>query len=83
MLNSSYSDFENLLWINWLDPLRQVNQNFDQKIFKKIEFEKINLDLSRSKIIKILSNQLFTKREFLKEIFEKDLKVKKPWVFND
>ena len=37
MLNLSYSDLKNLPWVNWLDPLRQVNQNFDQKIFKEIE----------------------------------------------
>ena len=41
MLNSTYSDFKNLSWVNWLDPLRHVNQNFDKKIFKEIEFEKI------------------------------------------
>ena len=72
MLNLSYSDFKNLSWVNWLDPLSQVNQNFNKKIFKEIEFEKIKLNLNRSKIIKNLSCQLFSKREFLKEIFEKD-----------
>ena len=30
MLNLSYSDFKNLSWVNWLDPLRQVNHNFNQ-----------------------------------------------------
>ena len=72
MLNLSDSNLKNLLWVNWLDPLRQVNQNFDQKIFKEIEFDKIQLDLARSRIIKNLSCQLSSKREFLKQIFEKD-----------
>ena len=72
MLNLSYSDFKNSSWVNWLDPVSQVNQNFDKKIFKEIDFEKIQLNLNRSKIIKNLSNQLFSKRKFLKKIFEKD-----------
>ena len=72
MLNLSYSDFKSSSWVNWLDPLRQVNQNFDKKIFKEIEFEKIQSNLSRVKIIKNLSYQLFNKKEFLKKIFEKD-----------
>ena len=72
MLNLNNSDFKNLLWVNWLDPVSQVNQNFDKKILKKIEFDKIQLNLSRSKIIKNLSSQLFGKRDFLKGIFEKD-----------
>ena len=72
MLNLSYSDFKNSSWVNWLDPLRQVNQNFDKKIFKELEFEKIQLNLNRSEIIKNLSYQLSRKREFLKNIFEKD-----------
>ncbi len=72
MLNLSYSDFKNFSWVNWLDPLRQVNQNFDHKIFKEIEFDKIQSNLARSRIIKNLSCQLFSKREFLKQIFEKD-----------
>ena len=45
MLNLSYSDFKDLSWINWLDPLRQVNQNFEQKIFEEIKFDKIQLNL--------------------------------------
>ncbi len=72
MLNLSDSDFKNLLWVNWLDPVRQVNQNFDKKIFKEIEFDKIQLNLSRPKIIKNLSCELLSKRDFLKGIFEKD-----------
>ncbi len=72
MLNLSYSNFKNLSWVNWLDPLRQVNQNFDQKIFKTFEFDKIQLNLTRPKIIKNLSCQLSNKRDLLKEIFEKD-----------
>ena len=72
MLNISYSDLKNLSWVNWLDPLRQVNQNFDQKVFEEIGFEKIKLNITRDKIIKNLSSQLFSKREFLKKIFEKD-----------
>ncbi len=72
MLNLSYSDFKNSSWVNWLDPLRQVNLNFDKKIFKELEFEKIQLNLNRSEIIKNLSYQLSRKREFLKNIFEKD-----------
>ncbi len=72
MLNLSYSDFKNFSWVNWLDPLRQVNQNFDQKVFEEIGFDKIKLNITRDKIIKNLSSQLFSKREFLKEIFEKD-----------
>ena len=72
MLNLSYSDLKNLSWVNWLDPLRQVNQNFDQKVFEEIGFDKIKLNITRDKIIKNLSSQLFSKREFLKEIFEKD-----------
>ena len=72
MLNVSYSDFKNLPWVNWLDPLKQVSQNFEQKIFKELEFDKIQLNLTRSKIIKNLSRQLFSKRKLLKEIFEKD-----------
>ena len=70
MLNVSYSDFKNLSWVNWLDPLKQVSQNFEQKIFKELEFDKIQLNLTRSKIIKNLSRQLFSKRKLLKEIFE-------------
>ena len=72
MLNLSYSNLKNLSWVNWLDPLRQVNQNFDRKVFEEIEFDKIKLNITRDKIIKNLSSQLFSKREFLKEIFEKD-----------
>ena len=72
MLNLSYSDFKNSSWVNWLDPVSQVNQNFDKKIFKEIEFEKIQLNLTRSKILKNLSYQLSSKKEFLKKIFEKD-----------
>ena len=72
MLNLSYSDFKNLSWVNWLDPLRQINQNFDKKVFNEIEFDKIQLNLTRSKIIKNLSFQLLSKRKVLKEIFEKD-----------
>ena len=66
MLNLSYSDFKNSSWVNWLDPLRQVNQNFDQKVFEEIGFDKIKLNITRDKIIKNLSSQLFSKREFLK-----------------
>ena len=54
MLSLNYSDFKNISWVNWLDPLREVNQNFDQKIFKEIEFKKINLNFTRTKIIKNL-----------------------------
>ncbi len=72
MLNLSHSDLKNLSWVNWLDPLRQVNQNFDKKVFEKIGFDKIKLNITRDKIIKNLSSQLFSKRAFLKEIFEKD-----------
>ena len=72
MLKSSYSNLKNLSWVNWLDPLKQVNQNFEQKIFKQLEFDKIQLNLTRTKIIKNLSSQLFSKKKFLKEIFEKD-----------
>lgn len=72
MLNVIYSDLKNLPWVNWLDPLRQVNQNFDQKVFEEIEFNKIKLNITRDKVIKNLSSQLFSKRELLKEIFEKD-----------
>ena len=72
MLNLSYSDLKNLSWVNWLDPLRQVNQNFDQRVFEEIRFNKIKLNITRDKIIKNLSSQLLSKREFLKEIFEKD-----------
>ena len=72
MLNLSHTDLKNLSWVNWLDPLRQVNQNFDQKVFEEIGFDKIKLNITRDKIIKNLSSQLFSKREFLKEIFEKD-----------
>ena len=43
MLNLSHSDLKNLSWVNWLDPLRQVNQNFDQKVFEEIGFDKIKL----------------------------------------
>ena len=74
MLNLSHSDLKNLSWVNWLDPIRQVNQNFDQKVFEEIEFDKIKLNITRSKIIKNLSCQLFSKREFLKEIFRKRFK---------
>ena len=38
MLKLSHSDLKNLSWVNWLDPLRQVNQNFDQKVFKQKNF---------------------------------------------
>ena len=72
MLKLSHSDLKNLSWVNWLDPLRQVNQNFDQKVFEEIGFDKIKLNITRDKIIKNLSSQLFSKRDFLKEIFEKD-----------
>ena len=37
MLNVSYSDFKNLSWVYWLDPLKQVNQTFEQKISNIIE----------------------------------------------
>ena len=60
MLNLSHSDLKNLSWVNWLDPLRQVNQNFDQKVFEEIEFEKIKLNITRDKIIKNLSVLDFT-----------------------
>ena len=72
MLKVSYSDFKNLSWVYWLDPLKQVNQTFEQKFFKELEFDKIQLNLTRSKIIKNLSCQLSSKRKLLKEIFEKD-----------
>ena len=72
MLNLIHSDLKKISWVNWLDPLRQVNQNFNQKVFEEMEFDKINLNITRAKIIKNLSCQLFSKREFLKEIFEKD-----------
>ncbi len=72
MFNLTYSDFKNLSWGNWLDPLTQVKHSFGRKIFNEIEFDKIQLNLTRSKIIKNLSSQLYTKKEFLKEIFIKD-----------
>ena len=75
MLNLSHSDLKNLSWVNWLDPLRQVNQNFNQKVFEEMEFDKINLNLTRAKIIKNLSCQLFSKREFLKEKFAKNSEI--------
>ena len=73
MLDLSYSDFKNLSWVNWLDPLKQVNQNFDENIFKELEFDKIQLNLIRSKIIKNLSCQLSRKRKLLKEIFKHNI----------
>ena len=45
-----HSDLKNLSWVNWLDPLRQVNQNFDQKVFEEIEFDKIKLNITREKL---------------------------------
>ena len=70
MLNLSYSKFKNLSWVNWLDPLSHVNQKFDKKIFKEIEFCKIKLNSNRSKIIENLSNEILNKRKFIKEILK-------------
>ena len=72
MLGLNYSNFKNLTWVNWLDPLSHVNKIFDQKTFRKIEFDKINFNLNRSEIIKNLSYAILCKKKFIKETFEID-----------
>ena len=72
MLNLSYLKFKSFPWVYWLDPLSHINQNFDQNTFKKIEFDKIKLNLQRSNIVKKLSIEMLCKRKFIREIFERD-----------
>ena len=79
MLNLSYSDLKNLSWVNWLDPLRQVNSNFDQKVFEELRFDKIKLNITRDKIIKNLSNEsieLFNKKEIIHRLSHQELYIK-------
>ena len=45
--------------------------------------EKANSDNNLNYLVKVSSNANDVKKSDKIEIFEKDLKVKKPWVFND
>ena len=72
MFKTKNSNVMILRWLHWLDPLRQVNQNFEKSIFDKLKFNKIEKDKNRKLIIQDISNGIKDKRELIKKIFYRD-----------
>ena len=72
MIDISKNIYKRPDWLNWLDPVNHVKQNFDKSFLKSLEFESIISQSERNEILKNLSEQIIEKKSVIEKEFYKN-----------
>ena len=63
-------------WMNWLEPIRYLNENQSKLFLNALTFENLDLNINKNQLLPILKDKLKSKKENIKTNFISSAKSK-------